>query len=217
MQSDEVYPYWEGLRKKRGQLLVKRLFDLFASVILLILLSIPMAIIALLIKKEDFGPVFYRQERITSYGKRFYIHKFRTMCVNADKKGTAVTMKDDLRVTVIGNKLRRFKLDELPQLFDVIVGDMSFVGTRPEIVKYVERYKPEYYATLLMPAGITSEASIKYKNEAELLSNADDVDCVYIEKVLQDKMRYNLNSLKKFSVADECLTLMKTFFAVFIS
>ena len=162
MRVDEVRPYWEILNRRRGQLLLKRCFDLVVALILLVILAIPMAIIAVMIKIEDPGPVLYRQERVTTYGKHFKIHKFRTMVVNADKIGTAVTIGEDPRITKVGKRLRHLRLDELPQVLDVIQGTMSFVGTRPEAVKYVERYKPEYNATLLMPAGITSEASIRY-------------------------------------------------------
>lgn len=214
MRSDEVRPYWEGLWKKRGQLLLKRVFDLIVSLILLIILAIPMVIIALLIKKEDPGPVFYRQERVTTYGKHFRIHKFRTMVVNADKIGTAVTVGEDPRITKVGKKLRSLRLDELPQVLDVISGDMSFVGTRPEAVKYVEQYKPEYNATLLMPAGITSEASIRYKDEAKLLDAAADVDKVYMEQVLPAKMVWNLESVRRFRFLREILTMFRTVFAV---
>lgn len=214
MRSDEVRPYWEGLWKKRGQLALKRAFDLIVSLILLIILAIPMAIIALLIKKEDPGPALYRQERVTTYGKHFRIHKFRTMVVNADKIGTAVTVGEDPRITRVGKKLRSLRLDELPQVFDVILGDMSFVGTRPEAVKYVEQYKPEYNATLLMPAGITSEASIRYKDEAKLLDAASDVDKVYMEQVLPAKMVWNLESVRRFRFLREILTMFRTVFAV---
>lgn len=214
MRSDEVRPYWEGLWKKRGQLILKRIFDLIVSLIFLIILAIPMAIIALLIKKEDPGPALYRQERVTTYGKRFRIHKFRTMVVNADKIGTAVTVGEDPRITKVGKKLRSLRLDELPQVFDVILGDMSFVGTRPEAVKYVEQYKPEYNATLLMPAGITSEASIRYKDEAKLLDAASNVDKVYMEQVLPAKMVWNLESVRRFRFLREILTMFRTVFAV---
>ena len=214
MRSDEVRPYWEGLWKKRGQLVLKRAFDLIVSLILLIILAIPMAVIALLIKKEDQGSILYRQERVTTYGKRFRIHKFRTMVVNADKIGTAVTVDEDPRITKIGKRLRSLRLDELPQVFDVILGDMSFVGTRPEAVKYVEQYKPEYNATLLMPAGITSEASIRYKDEARLLDAASDVDKVYLEQVLPKKMNWNLESVRRFQFLREILTMLRTVFAV---
>ena len=141
MRIPEVRPYWEALHKRRGQLLLKRGFDFVMALILLALLVVPMAVIAILIKLDSDGSVFYRQERITTYGKRFHIHKFRTMVNNADKIGTAVTVGNDARITKMGGKLRRLRLDELPQVIDVLQGNMSFVGTRPEAVKYVEQYK----------------------------------------------------------------------------
>lgn len=214
MKIEEVRPYYEVLRKKRISLVLKRAMDLIGGIVLLVLLAIPMAIISVLIKIDSPGPVFYRQERVTTYGKHFKIHKFRTMVSNADKIGTAVTVGNDSRITKVGAKLRGCRLDELPQVLDLISGDMSFVGTRPEAVKYVEKYKPEYMATLLLPAGITSEASIRYKDEAELLEVADDVDKVYIEKVLPGKMKFNLQSIKDFSFIGEIATMFRTVFAV---
>ena len=217
MRVPEVRPYWEILNKKRGQLLLKRVFDLTVSLFLLVLLAIPMAVIAILIKRDSPGTVLYRQERVTSYGKHFRIHKFRTMVSNAEKMGTSVTVGHDSRITRLGAKLRGLRLDELPQVFDVIAGDMSFVGTRPEAVKYVEKYKPEYYATLLMPAGITSEASIRYKDEEKLLNAADgvdNVDMVYIESVLPAKMVWNLESIRRFRFLREILTMFRTVLAV---
>ena len=173
-----------------------------------------MAIIAVWIKLDSEGPVFYRQERITTYGKHFRIHKFRTMVNNADKIGSAVTIGNDSRITKVGAKLRGCRLDELPQVLDLVSGNVSFVGTRPEAVKYVETYKPEYMATLLLPAGITSEASIRYKDEAKLLDGADDVDRVYMEDVLPGKMKYNLESIKNFSFFGDIATMFRTVFAV---
>ena len=214
MRMDEVRPYYDSLKKKKLSLALKRAMDLIGGIVLLIVLAIPMAIIAVWIKLDSEGPVFYRQERITSYGKHFKIHKFRTMVSNADKIGSAVTVSNDSRITKIGAKLRGCRLDELPQVLDLISGDMSFVGTRPEAVKYVEKYKPEYMATLLLPAGITSEASIRYKDEAELLDAADDVDKVYVEDVLPGKMKYNLAAIKKFSFFGEIATMLRTVFAV---
>lgn len=214
MKTPEVRPYWEILNKKKGQLLLKRIFDFIVSTILLVILAIPMGAIAVLIKKDSEGPVFYRQERVTTYGKHFRIHKFRTMVSNADKIGTAVTVGNDSRITKIGAKLRGHRLDELPQVFDVISGNMSFVGTRPEAVKYVERYKPEFNATLLMPAGITSEASIRYKDEDKLLNAADDVDEVYVNQVLPEKMTWNLESIKRFRFLRDILTMLRTVLAV---
>ena len=216
MKVDEVRPYYEALKKKRLSLLVKRLFDLIGGLVLLVILAIPMAIIAVAIKLDSKGPVFYRQERVTTYGKHFRIHKFRTMVSNADKIGTAVTVGNDKRITKIGSKLRGSRLDELPQVFDLINGNMSFVGTRPEAVKYVEKYKREYLPTLLLPAGITSEASIRYKDEAKLLANAEDADKVYIEEVLPKKMEYNLQSIKTFSFIGDLKTMFRTLFAVLI-
>lgn len=214
MRIPEVRPYWEILNKKRGQLAIKRTFDVTAGTVLLILLCPSMAAIAIMIKKDSEGPVFYRQERVTTYGRHFRIHKFRTMVSNADKIGTVVTVGNDSRITKVGAKLRGLRLDELPQLIDVIKGDMSFVGTRPEAVKYVEQYAPEYNATLLMPAGITSEASIRYKDEDKLLNEADDVDRVYMEKVLPNKMKWNLESIQSFDIYKDFRTLIRTVFAV---
>lgn len=214
MRTDEVRPYYEILKKKKISLALKRIMDLAGGIILLVLLALPMLFIAIWIKLDSKGPVFYRQERITTYGKHFKIHKFRTMMNNADRIGTAVTVGNDSRITKVGAKLRGCRLDELPQVLDLISGNMSFVGTRPEAMKYVERYKSEYMATLLLPAGITSEASIRYKNEAELLDGAEDVDKVYIDEVLPEKMKYNLESIKKFSFFGEIITMFRTVFAV---
>ena len=214
MRTPEVRTYYEILCGKRFSLLLKRVFDFLAAIVLLIILAIPMLIIAVLIKKDSSGPVFYRQERVTRDGKHFRIHKFRTMVTDADKIGTAVTVGNDSRITRLGGKLRKYRLDELPQLFDVISGNMSFVGTRPEAVKYVECYQPEYYATLLMPAGITSEASIRFKDEDRLLASAEDVDSVYVEQILPVKMKWNLESIRRFRFLREILTMFRTVFAV---
>lgn len=214
MRTQEVRPYWEKLNKRRGQLVLKRNFDLVVAIMLLTILAIPMLLIAVMIKAEDGGPVLYRQERVTTYGKYFRIHKFRTMVSNADRIGTMVTTKSDIRITKVGKRLRSLRLDELPQVFDVIQGTMSFVGTRPEAVKYVESYKPEWMATLLMPAGITSECSIRYKDEDKLLDMADDVDKIYVEQVLPEKMKLNLESVRRFGFLKEILTMFRTVFAV---
>ena len=214
LQIPEVKPYYDVLNRKRVQLFFKRVFDIIAGIIIFILVLIPMLIIALLIKLDSKGPVFYRQERVTRYGKRYKIHKFRTMVSNADKIGSAVTVGNDSRITKMGSKLRRLRLDELPQVLDVISGNMSFVGTRPEAVKYVEQYEKEYYATLLMPAGITSECSIRYKDEDKLLSGAEDVDRTYISEVLPDKMKWNLKSIREFSFFADIRTMFRTVLAV---
>jgi lipopolysaccharide/colanic/teichoic acid biosynthesis glycosyltransferase len=195
-------------------MILKRVFDIVVSFIMLIVLAIPILIISVLIAIDSPGGVFYRQVRITTYGKEFRIHKFRTMVANADKIGSLVTVGQDNRITKIGYFLRKYRLDELPQLLDVLVGNMSYVGTRPEVPKYVNQYTDEMRATLLLPAGITSEASIRYKDEAELLDSASDVDSVYVKKVLPGKMKYNLLTIEKFSFGGEIATMFRTVFAV---
>ena len=214
MRTDEVRPYYDLLQKKRLSLFFKRVFDIVVSLIMIILCSPILLIISILIVKDSKGGVFYRQERVTQYGRVFRIFKFRTMVKNADQIGTQVTVSNDSRITKIGSKLRNCRLDELPQLFNIFLGDMTFVGTRPESVHYVKSYTNEMYATLLLPAGVTSEASIEYKDEADLLDQADDVDRVYINEVLPEKMNYNLNSIKEFSFFKEIATMFRTVFAV---
>lgn len=214
MRTDEVRPYYDLLQRKKLSLFFKRVFDIVVSLIMIILCSPILLIISILIVKDSKGGVFYRQERVTQYGRVFRIFKFRTMVQNADQIGTQVTVSNDSRITKIGSKLRNCRLDELPQLFNIFLGDMTFVGTRPESVHYVKSYTNEMYATLLLPAGVTSEASIQYKDEADLLDQADDVDSVYINEVLPEKMKYNLNSIKEFSFFKEIATLFRTVFAV---
>ena len=214
MRTDEVRPYYDLLQKKRLSLFFKRVFDIVVSLIMIILCSPILLIISILIVKDSKGGVFYRQERVTQYGRVFRIFKFRTMVKNADQIGTQVTVSNDSRITKIGSKLRNCRLDELPQLFNIFLGDMTFVGTRPESVHYVKSYTNEMYATLLLPAGVTSEASIEYKDEAELLDQANDVDSVYVNEVLPEKMKYNLNSIKEFSFFKEIATMFRTVFAV---
>ncbi|WP_296878315.1 sugar transferase [Thomasclavelia sp.] len=214
MQNDKVKSYYESLNKKKGQLLLKRIFDIVCSLVLIIILSPVILIISVWIKTDSKGPVFYRQERITRYGKKFKIFKFRTMVVDADKSGTLVTTKNDSRITKIGKKIRKYRIDELPQLFNVLLGDMSFVGTRPEVKKYVDQYTDEMYATLLLPAGITSIASIEFKDEDEIISKYiskdRDIDEVYVTKVLPLKMKYNLESLASFYFIKEIKVMIDT-------
>lgn len=214
MRTNEVRPYYDLLQRKKLSLFFKRVFDIVVSLIMIILCSPILLIISILIVKDSKGGVFYRQERVTQYGRVFRIFKFRTMVQNADQIGTQVTVSNDSRITKIGSKLRDCRLDELPQLFNIFLGDMTFVGTRPESVHYVKSYTDEMYATLLLPAGVTSEASIEYKDEADLLDQADDVDSVYINEVLPEKMKYNLNSIKEFSFFKEIATMFRTVFAV---
>lgn len=214
MRVDEVKPYYLILKKKKFCLLVKRIFDIIMSLILVVAFAPIMLIISLLIKFDSPGPIIYKQVRITQYGRRFRVYKFRTMVNDADKIGAHVTTQNDSRITRVGKKIRDCRLDEFPQLFNVLKGDMSFVGTRPEVVKYFEHYTDEMKATLLLPAGITSMASIMFKDEADILSNETDVDKMYIEKVLPQKMEYNLRSIENFSLWEDLKTAVMTLGAV---
>lgn len=215
MRTEAVKPYYDVLNKKKGSLLAKRSFDVVMAAILFILLIPALFVIAILIKMDSKGKIFFFQERVTQYGRKFKIIKFRTMISDAEKKGTQVTVENDSRVTKIGKTLRKYRLDELPQLINIIFGDMSFVGTRPEVAKYVIKYRPEMMATLLLPAGVTSEASIEYRDEDKLLQNAADADLVYVEEILPEKMKYNLHSLMRFSIGSELYTMVKTIVTVF--
>ena len=218
MRNESVRPYYDRLRVRKKDLAAKRAMDVAAGAVLTVILSPVMLILAAAIKVDSRGPVFFRQERITQYGRSYRIFKFRTMVADADKKGPAVTTSGDSRITRMGRLLRKCRLDELPQLFNVLAGDMSFVGTRPEVKKYVEAHTEEMWATLLLPAGITSRTSIAYKDEDEVmekyLKEGGTVDEVYIRHVLPEKMRYNLEYLKNFSIAGDIKVMIDTVFAV---
>ena len=214
MRIPEVRRYYDILQKKKGSLILKRGFDITVSAIMLALLSPMFLALGIAIKLDSKGPVFYRQERVTQWNERFRIFKFRSMVQNADKKGTLVTVKGDARVTRTGKFIRKCRLDEVSQLIDVLRGAMTFVGTRPEVPKYTAEYTPEMMATLLLPAGVTSLASIYYKDEAELLDAADDPNKVYIQDVLPDKMYYNLKAIEKFSFFGDIKVMIMTVLAV---
>lgn len=214
MKNDEVKKYYDILDKKRFSLLLKRFFDIVMSLILLIVLSPVFLILAIWIKLDSKGSVFYRQERITQYGRTFHIFKFRTMVSNADKIGALVTTQNDSRITNVGEKIRKCRLDETPQLINILLGDMSFVGTRPEVQKYVDAYTNEMKATLLLPAGVTSLASINYRNEDEIIkagtNQGKSIDQTYIEDVLPEKMIFNLRYLNSFNIAKDVSLCVKT-------
>ncbi|MCI6496947.1 MAG: sugar transferase [Anaeromassilibacillus sp.] len=214
MKTDEVKPYYLALKKKTGSLIVKRLFDIIVSLILLILLSPVFLVISIMIKTDSKGPVMFRQVRVTQYGKTFRIFKFRTMVTDAEKLGTQVTVDNDSRITKTGNRLRKCRLDEIPQLLNILKGEMSFVGTRPEVEKYVNCYTPEMMATLLLPAGVTSTASIAYKDEDRLLKDAVSPDDVYVKQILPEKMKYNLEYLKNFGFFYDIRVMIRTVTAV---
>ncbi|WP_075878182.1 sugar transferase [Merdibacter massiliensis] len=214
IKNDSVKKYYDSLKKKQLQLSFKRIFDISASIILCVILSPIIVILAIWIKLDSKGPIFYRQERITQYGKKFKIFKFRTMVIDADKNGSLVTTQNDTRITKVGNKIRKCRLDEIPQLFNVLKGEMSFVGTRPEVKRYVEKYTDEMKATLLLPAGITSLASIKFKNEDEIISNylkdKYNIDEIYIKKILPEKMKWNIEYLSSFNFGKDFWICLRT-------
>ena len=214
MRTPEVRKYYDILQKKKGSLLLKRGFDVTASAIMLAMLSPAFLALGIAIKLDSYGPVFYRQERVTQWNERFRIFKFRSMVQNADKKGSLVTVKGDARVTRMGKIIRKCRLDEVSQLIDVLRGTMTFVGTRPEVPKYTAEYTAEMMATLLLPAGVTSLASIYYKDEAELLDAASDPDKVYVEEVLPAKMYYNLKAIEEFSFFSDIKVMIMTVLAV---
>ncbi|MGL9780690.1 hypothetical protein A5794_000002 [Enterococcus faecium] len=214
MQNEEVRYYYNILCKKTFSLILKRGFDIVVSSILLLCLSWLFILLAIIIKIDSSGPIFYRQERITQYGNTFKIHKFRTMVTNADKRGSLVTLKDDSRITRVGKKIRKYRLDEISQLIDVFNGSMTLVGTRPEVEKFVKEYSPEMLATLLLPAGITSEASVTYRDEEKLLDESKDINNFYLEKILPKKMIINLNNLENFNLYKELKILIKTVMVV---
>lgn len=209
-RNDAVKKYYNILKEKRRSIIIKRIFDIIVSVLLIIILLIPIIIISLAVKLTSRGPVLYKQVRVTTYNKQFKIYKFRTMVENADKIGALVTSLGDDRITGIGHFLRKYRLDELPQLFNVLKGEMSFVGTRPEVPKYVKRYTPVMYSTLLMPAGITSLASIKFKNEDRMLEMSTNIDDDYINIILPKKMHYNILYIKSFGFRTDLYLMVKT-------
>ncbi len=217
IRTDEVRPYYDALVKKEKQLCAKRMIDVGVSVFLLLLLLPVLIGIGIAIATTSKGGVFFCQERVTTGGKLFKIIKFRTMVKNAEELGAKVTSDEDVRVTEIGAFLRKYRLDELPQLINIIMGDMSLVGTRPEVMEYVDKYTPEMMATLLMPAGVTSEASIKYKDEAKKLSGVtgEDADSVYVDEILPEKMKYNLDYVKNYSVFKDIKLCLLTVTEVF--
>ena len=217
-ETEIVKKYRENIQKKKVSLFLKLFFDKVLALLMLIPLSPIILGIAIWIKLDSEGPVFYRQERITTYGRTFRIFKFRTMVKDADKMGAAVTQQNDPRISKVGRKLRKVRLDELPQLINVLIGDMCFVGVRPEVAKYVDRYTDEMNATLLLPAGITSPASIEYKDEDEVIEkfkgSGRSIDDIYVEEILPDKMKYNLKYIKEFSVINDIKIMIRTAFAV---
>ena len=196
----------------RRSALGKRAFDLFWSVPGLVVLALPLVLVALLIKLSDGGPVFFRQERVGHRGRVFRLWKLRTMRERAEREGPRLTVGMDPRITPVGGFLRRFKLDELPQLINVVRGEMSFVGPRPEVPEYVALYTAKQRAVLELMPGITDPASIKYRHESELLAESDDPVSTYTDRIMPDKVRMNLEYAQRASVLTDVGVILKTIF-----
>lgn len=246
LKNNKTKMYYDILEKKKTSLIIKKIFDLLLSLIVLIILLPVFIVLSIIIKLDSRGPIFYKQERITQYGRTFKIFKFRTMVNNADKIGSLVTLNNDCRITRVGKILRKLRLDELPQLINIFKGDMTFVGTRPEVKKYVDMYTDEMKATLLLPAGVTSYASIEFKDEDKMLEKyvqkirkeklisagvisneniefnekdknigvSKSVDQAYIENVLPQKMKYNLEYIENFSIINDFKICINTVIGV---
>lgn len=210
MRTPQVRVYYDILKKKRINIFFKRIMDILFSSLLIIILFIPMVVIAVIVKADSKGPLLFKQRRVTTYGRIFKILKFRTMVADAEQKGGLITEANDKRITKHGHFLRKYRLDELPQVFNVFLGQMSFVGTRPEVPKYVAKYQPEMYATLLTPAGITSMASIEYRDNDELFDDPKLVEKNYMEIILPEKMKLNLDYYNKLGVFYDISVMFKT-------
>ncbi|WP_243112511.1 MULTISPECIES: sugar transferase [Acutalibacteraceae] len=214
MKNEYTRSYWDRLQKKRGTLAFKRAGDIMASLVILLVLSPILLLLALAVKLDSPGPVFYRQIRVGRYDRDFKIFKFRTMVQDADKIGPAVTTGGDERITRVGKLIRRCRLDEFSQLLNVLNGTMSLVGPRPEVRRYVEAYTPEGMATLLIRPGITAPSSIAFKDEDRLLVSSGDPDRIYIEQILPPKTELNLQYLRGISVAADMKIMVRTIAAV---
>jgi lipopolysaccharide/colanic/teichoic acid biosynthesis glycosyltransferase len=194
--------------------MIKRLFDLFFSVVGLVFLSLVFAIIAVIIKLDSTGPVLFRQVRVGRHGKTFRIFKFRTMVHNADKIGPQVSCGDDPRITNIGSFLRKYKIDELPQLLNVIIGDMSLVGPRPEVPRYVELFKDEYDLILTVRPGMTDYASLEFKDENELLKISNNPEQKYVDEILPVKIEYYKSYLREHSLITDINLIIRTLIGI---
>ena len=214
MKNEEVKKYYDVVRKRKPALIFKRIFDIIVSILMIIILFPVLLAVWIIIKLDSPGKALFLQDRVTQGGKIFKVFKFRTMVENAESIGSQVTTGEDARITKCGKWLRKFRIDEIPQLFNILSGDLSFVGVRPEVPKYVKEYTPEMYATLLLPAGVTSLTSIMYKDESKLLEGAENPDEVYVKEILPEKMKYNLEYIKNFNFWYDIKLMVKTVLAV---
>lgn len=200
----------EILKNSKFNLFIKRLFDILASLFGILVMAIPMIIISIAIKLDSKGPVFFKQKRVKKNNKDFTILKFRTMVVDAPNLGMAITVGDDPRITKVGKFLRKTKLDEFPQLFNVLVGDMSFVGPRPEVRKYVDLYSDSDRDILKIRPGITDLASIKYRNESEILDKSDNPEKTYVEEIMPNKIELNKQYIENINLINDIKIILQT-------
>ena len=214
MQNEKVKEYAGLLSHKKCSLFFKRLFDIVVSFLILLILSPVMLVLAIAIKLDSKGPVFYRQIRVGRYNKDFKIFKLRTMVQDDDKKGLAITLNEDPRITRVGRLIRKCRLDEISQLLNVLGGSMSFVGPRPEVRRYVEAYSPEGMATLLVRPGVTAPSSIVFKDEDKILNSGDDPEQIYVEQILPEKTRLNLEYVARLSFWKDIKIMFQTLHAV---
>lgn len=216
MKNEFTLKYYNLIISKKSSLIIKRMFDIIFSLFLLFCLSPVMILTSILIKFNSINePIFFKQKRITQYGKEFYIFKFRTMKSNSEFK-SSITCNNDSRITSIGKILRKFRIDEFPQLINVLLGQMSFVGIRPEVQEYVDFYNNEMQSTLILPAGITSIASIKFKDEEKILTDSKNIKKTYIEDILPKKMVYNIEYIEKFNFLLDIKIMFLTFYNIFL-
>ena len=202
------------MKKKKAALFFKRCFDITASFFGILFLLIPFAVVAVAVKCSSRGPVFFRQVRVGKNGRKFRIYKFRTMVADAEKKGMQITVGGDSRVTGIGRVLRKTKVDELPQLFNVFAGQMSFVGPRPEVPHYVDMYSDYQKNVLRIKPGITELASIVYRDENDVLAKSEDPERTYIEEIMPEKIKLNMQYMQKMNVFYDIYLIFRTFAAV---
>lgn len=194
--------------------MIKRVFDFFCSLVGLIFLLPIFIIVAVLIRIDSKGPIFYKQSRVGRHNEEFKLFKFRTMRKDADKLGLLTTSSKDSRITKIGYHLRKYKIDELPQLINVILGEMSLVGPRPEVRKYVDLYTDEQKKVLNHRPGITDVSSVLYSNENEVLEKQENPEKFYIEVIMPEKLRYNINYLENRNIITDIKTIFSTIFKV---
>ena len=204
----------ESLRDKKVNLLIKRLFDMVASFLGLVILSPIFIIVSICIKIDSKGPVFFKQKRVGKDGQPFMIYKFRTMVTDAEKLGKQITVGDDNRITKVGKFIRKCKLDEIPQLINVLKGEMSLVGPRPEVPRYVELYDDYQFQVLLVRPGITDYASIEYRNENEILGESSNPEETYINEIMPTKIELNMKYLKNISLSEDFKLIIKTILAI---